>query len=379
MKIMLVMKYNADKSLSLMMISGGKDSIVLILVFLLFNKRNKFLITHTNHFAQLDSFISVYHSFQVFSQTQNPGTINLLPSFKNLNLFNNENEFREGRYKQTARISEFYHGETLITAHSQSDKVETILANLIRGTDIFSLPFLLIKKTVFRGEFHSLLSLTNFQIYRGQTITNSFLFFPKKKITVVQKYSVKRKKSFYLKQNSIFVKKIDRPILFNSSPELKKVCKLTRAPLIADRTNKFISITRNRIRHHLVKYIGKNFNPKFERQMLRMFESINEQFGILNQYLDVSKKVIKPSDTVLIFDRELIALFPNSVQNYILLKLIKKNKTIKTFFFEQLLENPSFSSYILIDENMICYMSPQSIHLENYFWVTWDSNPELIG
>lgn len=373
------MRFYFEKDLSLLMLSGGKDSTVLIILFLVLKNRNSVVTIHTNHLAQIESFSSLYHCFRFFQQTQTPGIINFLPLFENFDDLQNEKDFREQRYKQIARISEFYECKNLLTGHSKNDKVETIIGNWIRGTNILSLNLVLNTKYLFRADFHSAIYLKNFGIFLNFQNLPCLLFFKKRKAKKLQSYSLKSPFTIDLKTRILSVKQLTRPVLFSSQKGIKKICKEMKAPIFIDRTNKMISIPRNKVREHLLKYICQFVNPNFERQTLGMFNSISNELQILMQYQEISKKAVKTSQTDLVFDRKLIGLFPKTTQIIMFWSFAPQHEFAKMCFLEQLLENSLVSSYILIDKNIICYMSNKCIQLENSNWVTWDSNPELIG
>jgi tRNA(Ile)-lysidine synthase TilS/MesJ len=387
----MTFKINKISYLSLVLFSGGQDSIFLAWLFLLVNNRNRILMSHTNHFSQLDSFLCLYHCFLIFHQIQFPGVINFFPVVKNYKNQLTENFFRENRYRQNFRVSEFYHCLDLLTAHTKSDKIETILANFIRGTTFFSLVSLFSNKTFFTFYYHQCLYIKDFDILNSKIEPEQFIFFADKTKQLVQTYSLKIKPKFHLRSKFITVKNLKRPLLDSSRLSVKKICNSTKIPLFYDRSNKLLLARRNRIRYHLLRYISIFLNPNFEEQIILLVESAKDPLELFKELLYFKKKlqkVVVPwqakmkysyelKKNSLLLDRQLFALFPSSL-NYLSVLNLPDN-FMKKKILEQLLENPSFSSYILMDETTICYLSAEFVQIEQFIWVTWDSNPELIG
>ena len=115
----------------LLAISGGQDSSCLLMIFfqIRIQWNLKLSIVYCNHFWQKDSFYGMKNIF------------NLMFSFKlctyfSLSLRNlkTEQEARLWRYFCYERISCFYNIQTIATGHTGSDKLETFLFNLFRGT-----------------------------------------------------------------------------------------------------------------------------------------------------------------------------------------------------------------------------------------------------
>nr|AIT94628.1 hypothetical chloroplast RF62 [Chlorosarcina brevispinosa] len=115
----------------LLAISGGQDSVCLFFIlFQLKNQWNWFLgIIYCNHLWQKDSFYSFWHNLKI-SYLFNLPMYLFVPSTKILT----EEKARTWRYYRFQRITLFYNYEIIITAHTGSDRIETLFSNLMRGS-----------------------------------------------------------------------------------------------------------------------------------------------------------------------------------------------------------------------------------------------------
>ena len=115
----------------LLMVSGGQDSICLLIIFLQFrNKWNFHLgLIWCNHLWQSKSFYSTRHLFKLAHLLNLPiyYTLPLTP-------ISNERLARNWRYKSTQEIAQFYQYKVVVTGHTASDRIETMVLNLIRGS-----------------------------------------------------------------------------------------------------------------------------------------------------------------------------------------------------------------------------------------------------
>ncbi len=120
----------------LISISGGQDSICAFFMLLQLKKQWKwsFGLIYCNHLWQKDSFYTSSFIVQLASIFQIP----LYCPITSIKIFN-EYQSRYWRYDIFYRISFFYSYELVTTGHTSSDKIETILFQLIRGTSTQSL------------------------------------------------------------------------------------------------------------------------------------------------------------------------------------------------------------------------------------------------
>nr|YP_009105631.1 hypothetical chloroplast RF62 [Xylochloris irregularis]AIT94360.1 hypothetical chloroplast RF62 [Xylochloris irregularis] len=112
-------------------VSGGQDSICLLFFFFQLQVEWEIYlqIVWCNHLWQFDTFYTMREVVKVAFLLQIP-FLGLVSS-QNLTL---EKASREWRYKSLQRLLYFYHSANLLTGHTASDKIETVLFNLLKGS-----------------------------------------------------------------------------------------------------------------------------------------------------------------------------------------------------------------------------------------------------
>nr|WCH54679.1 lysidine synthase [Hypnea edeniana] len=196
----------------LIAISGGQDSICLI----------KLIEDFQENYNKKLQIIYIYidHQWTYYSQQQIKHLINIIKKTKRIFFIyqinrsvNSEMKAREIRYNILVKHSIKYNYKHIITAHTQTDKTETFLQHIIRGT--------------------SLNGLTSFNEYR--------------------KFN-----------NKIH---LYRPLLEFKRTEIKWLCRKLHLPIWSDITNYNYTINRNRLRHELIPYIHKYFNSNIDKKV----------------------------------------------------------------------------------------------------------------
>lgn len=114
-------------------VSGGQDSICLLYLFFQLETQWKFSLqlSYCNHLWQIDSFHTMRELIKFCFVLEFP--LNCLISSKNVST---ETEARNWRYQSLKRLLFFYKSTYLVTGHTGSDKIETILFNLLKGSGI---------------------------------------------------------------------------------------------------------------------------------------------------------------------------------------------------------------------------------------------------
>ena len=119
------------KKIVLVSFSGGQDSSCLVILLLILKRQLSLLfeIIYCNHFWSLNSLYEILHIFK-FSFSLNKKSIFVLNIKKKFT----EKSSRLWRYSTIYRVSQFYDNTVVLTAHTQTDRIETFFLNLLRSS-----------------------------------------------------------------------------------------------------------------------------------------------------------------------------------------------------------------------------------------------------
>lgn len=264
----------------LISISGGQDSICVFFIFLQLKKQWKwaFGIIYCNHLWHKNTFFANLLVVQLAYIFKIP----IYCAITSNKIFN-EHHSRHWRYDTFYRISCFYNYKIITTGHTSSDKVETILFQLIRGTSTKSLTSLNFIKYFF--------SVNNFS--KNDKIQTHYLY----NYTEFQKITTHKSfhQNYFLK---IFIKKTDilsnshllvRPILNLHRFDSKKLSIFWELPIYPDISNKKTHYYRNRIRRQLLPTLRFFFNPQIDSILLQFAEILTTE----QVYLDITTNRLK--------------------------------------------------------------------------------------
>jgi tRNA(Ile)-lysidine synthase TilS/MesJ len=111
--------------------SAGQDSSFLFFVFLIFEKQwtLKFGLVCCNHLWQTESFYTFSHTFKLASLFKIP----LFLSITEQKIFN-EQKAKKWRLNTFQRIAFYYDADSIVNGHTASDRIETGLFHLLRGS-----------------------------------------------------------------------------------------------------------------------------------------------------------------------------------------------------------------------------------------------------
>ncbi|MEH1897432.1 MAG: tRNA lysidine(34) synthetase TilS [Nostoc sp.] len=210
----------------LVAVSGGQDSLCLIKLLLdLQSKWGWDLgIAHCDHRWRSDSQANAHH---VENLAKTWGTSFYLETAKEP--INSEAAARDWRYQALSAIAQANNYQYIVTGHTASDRAETLLYNLIRGTGADGLQALTWQRPLTTG------------------------------IMLV------------------------RPLLEVTRIQTEQFCQEFKLPIWEDSTNQDLQYARNRIRQELIPYLRENFNPQVESALAQTAELLQAEVEYLEK------------------------------------------------------------------------------------------------
>lgn len=213
----------------LVAVSGGQDSLCLIKLLLdLQSKWGWFLgIAHCDHRWRSDSQANAEHVrslARLWGVAFHLQTVEMpLASIKS------EAEARDWRYQALTTVAVENNYDCVVTGHTKSDRAETLLYNLIRGTGADGLQSL---------------------VWQRPLTTEIILV---------------------------------RPLLEMTRSQTGQFCQDFQIPVWLDSTNQDWKYARNRIRQELLPYLQTNFNPQVESALAQTAELLQAEVAYLEQ------------------------------------------------------------------------------------------------
>ncbi|MBD2516943.1 tRNA lysidine(34) synthetase TilS [Nostoc sp. FACHB-973] len=210
----------------LVAVSGGQDSLCLIK--LLLDLQSKWgwdlSIAHCDHRWRSDSQANAHH---VENLAKTWGVSFYLETANEP--INSEAAARDWRYQALSAIAQTNNYQYIVTGHTASDRAETLLYNLIRGTGADGLQALTWQRPLTTG------------------------------IMLV------------------------RPLLEITRPQTQQFCQDFQLPIWEDSTNQDLKYARNRIRQELIPYLQENFNPQVESALAQTAELLQAEVEYLEK------------------------------------------------------------------------------------------------
>jgi tRNA(Ile)-lysidine synthase len=227
-------------------ISGGPDSVCLfnILYFLKKDLNLKIALVHVNYnFRGQDSIsdekfvrnLAKKHKVELYVKIINPKDYSVF-GFSSCQSKNLEEYFREVRYDYFNEILKLEKANKIAVAHNKDDQIETILMHFMRGSGLAGLS--------------------------GMKIKNNKIIRPL--------FEIEKKEILaYLKQNKIKYRE--------------------------DKTNKDLQFTRNKIRHQLIPYLEKKYNPNLKNTLYKNSLILRDEQELISNLVKniFDKKVLK--------------------------------------------------------------------------------------
>jgi len=205
-------------------VSGGQDSLCLLQLLLWLKEKYhwQLQVGHCDHRWRSDSRANADHVAQTCQQWGvecHLATAEQIPK--------SEAEARAWRYQALTEIATAQHCTHLVTGHTKSDRAETMIYNLVRGSGLDGLT----------------------AMAWSRPLTD--------KITLV------------------------RPLLEISRQETGEFCQTLTLPVYIDSTNLQMQYRRNRIRQELIPYLAQHFNPQVESALWQTAELLQADYSFL--------------------------------------------------------------------------------------------------
>ncbi|MBG1260514.1 tRNA lysidine(34) synthetase TilS [Nostoc commune] len=223
----------------LIAVSGGQDSLCLIKLFLdLQSKWGWNLgIAHCDHRWRSDSEANADH-VENLAKTWDISFYLETASEP----INSEAAARDWRYEALSAIAKANNYQYIVTGHTASDRAETLLYNLIRGTGADGLQALTWQRPLTTG------------------------------IMLV------------------------RPLLEITRTQTEQFCQEFKLPIWEDSTNQDLQYARNRIRQELIPYLRQNFNPQVESALAQTAELLQAEVEYLEKAAQQLREEVMVSD-----------------------------------------------------------------------------------
>lgn len=210
----------------LVAVSGGQDSLCLAKLLLILQPKWQWqiAIAHCDHQWRDDSTANALHVKNLAESWGIPFWLRTATT-----QLKNEAEAREWRYRMLMEIAAENGYGIITTGHTKSDRAETLLYNLIRGSGADGLQSL--------------------SWLRSLTPSIS----------------------------------LARPLLDISRSETGGFCQTMDLPVWEDSTNESLEYRRNRIRQELIPYLCQHFNPQVEQALVQTAELLQADVAYLEQ------------------------------------------------------------------------------------------------
>ena len=257
----------------LVAVSGGQDSLCLIKLLLdLQSKWGWHLgIAHCDHRWRQDSQANAQH---VANLAQAWNTTFYLQTAREDLTINSEAKARNWRYQVLTDIACKHDYSCIVTGHTASDRAETLLYNLMRGSGADGLQALNWKRPL-DGD-----------------------------IMLV------------------------RPLLETTRSQTGQFCQDFQLPVWEDSTNQDLRYTRNQIRQELIPYLRENFNPQVESALFQTAELLQAEVEYLEEAArEIRKQVelVNPEKSdFLQLNRRILNKAPLALQRRVMRQILQQ-------------------------------------------------------
>ena len=242
----------------LVAVSGGQDSLCLIKLLLDLQPKWGWNlgIAHCDHRWRSDSEASANHVEQL---AKNWGISYYLETASDIP--KTEAAARQWRYQALTEIAIAHNYPYIVTGHTASDRAETLLYNLIRGSGADGLSALTWTRPLLDFRW----PIADFRLGNSGENPNSQI---SADFTLENQDENSQSKIQNLKSKIYLV----RPLLEITRSHTGQFCQEQKLPIWEDSTNQDLQYTRNRIRSELLPYLETHFNPKAQQALAQTAE-----------------------------------------------------------------------------------------------------------
>ncbi|MEG4106476.1 tRNA lysidine(34) synthetase TilS [Microcoleus sp. S13_C5] len=265
----------------LVAVSGGQDSLCLIKLLLDLQPKWGWNlgIAHCDHRWRSDSQASANHVEQLAKNWEISYYLETASDIPKT-----EAAARQWRYQALTEIAIAHNYPYIVTGHTASDRAETLLYNLIRGSGADGLSAL----TWTRPLLDFRLPILDFRL--GNSGKN-----PKSPISADFRLENKDENSQSKIQNLKSKIYLVRPLLEITRSQTGQFCQEQKLPIWEDSTNQDLQYTRNRIRSELLPYLETHFNPKAQQALAQTAELLRADVEYLELAAsDLLKRAMSP-------------------------------------------------------------------------------------
>ena len=335
----------------LITVSGGQDSICLLLIFFqLKNQWNwKLKILYCNHLWQKDSFYSLFHLFKVTFFFKIPFCFGIT-----LEKIFSEQKARNWRYFLFERVNGFYNYHYILTGHSASDRIETGLFKIFKGSSPKGISFFDWTKS-FSIQKNYKPNKKEIVFFRKKSLFKPSIENKNNKLNIKKKFLITDLTSKYKKNNT------DRKYIIDFK-------KTEFENKVKDR-NEFLILSKKKLRQNylflktilesqfftnkrIIKKIGFPISPAMQGKEVNFAKLIGKSFLYLEQLSTHKKSLKQKQKSLKLFVQKLNSTFLKYESLYhskIGIKLpFTRKKNNQIFFYSLSINNYFYNSNFLI-------------------------------
>ncbi len=288
----------------LVAVSGGQDSICLLKLLLDLQPKWgwQLAVVHCDHRWRDDSTANAEFVGQLAKDWQLSFYLETAPE-----VYASEAAARKWRYEVMGAIATANDYSYIVTGHTASDRAETLLYNLFRGSGADGLSSLVWSRN-----------------FAGTDGTSDVSF---------------------AGTDGTSVLRLVRPLLEITRAETAQFCQQQNLAIWEDSTNEDLHYARNRIRLELIPYLQTNFNPKVELNLAKTAELLRAEVEYLEAGArDLLKEAIAVEQASRLFDANPQNLI--YINRLILRKapLALQRRAMRMWLQKQLFIHPNFET-----------------------------------